>query len=56
MWVNVSGLSPLSRKKFRTPPQVTQCLEGPNPLPLSNGGVPTMKGSGPNNEVKIVFS
>ena len=29
-----SGLSPLSRKKFRTPPlQVTQFLEGPTPPP-----------------------
>ena len=33
-----SGLSPLSSKKFRPLPLLTQFSEGPNPLPLISGG------------------
>ena len=55
-----SGLSPLSRKKFRTPPlQVTQFLEGPTPpsppLIRRGGGGLTMKlpNKNDNNKTKI---
>ena len=40
-----SGLSPISSKKFRTPPsQVTQFLEDPTPRPP-----PLLKGGGGSN-------
>ena len=58
-----SGLSPLSRKKFRTSPlQVTQFLEGPTPPPppppplkRGGGGGLTMKlpNKNDNNKTKI---